>query len=382
MRVLFTFIFLTLFAAALSAQVVLQRDNNLPRENDIIHKQIVSYISPGEKGRNVFWDFSKLNPSDNKYVLTYKRDVEETLIGIEHNTMYKYEYRRDSLFLCGFENPTTRFIYKIPQLIWISPFVYGQQITNYSYGEGIYCENYEFYKAEKSTLAMDATGSLLFSDSDTIHNVFRLHTHTEIIEDLYSKEKLANESKSLITLDSLFVNYPTDSTLLVMDSYRWYKVGYRYPIFEVIESVNRTNGKEISCYRTAFYYPMNEQYYTLDIDPENENMRNIFAYDNQTDIDKEKSELNSKSPTLHYKYVFDHSANEILVNYTLSTASDVEILLFDPEGRQLWASSVVFRQGGQYTESIPLNDINQSIVILRIKVNNTVYGEKIIKSKL
>ena len=127
---------------------------------------------------------------------------------------------------------------------------------------------------------------------------------------------------------------------------------------------------------------MNEQYYTLDIDPENENMRNIFAYDNQTDIDKEKSELNSKSPTLHYKYVFDHSANEILVNYTLSTASDVEILLFDPEGRQLWASSVVFRQGGQYTESISLNDINQSIVILRIKVNNTVYGEKIIKSKL
>ena len=85
---------------------------------------------------------------------------------------------------------------------------------------------------------------------------------------------------------------------------------------------------------------------------------------------------------MHYKYVFDHSANEILVNYTLSTASDVEILLFDPEGRQLWASSVVFRQGGQYTESISLNDINQSIVILRIKVNNTVYGEKIIKSKL
>lgn len=76
------------------------------------------------------------------------------------------------MFLCGFENPTTRFIYKIPQLIWISPFVYGQQITNYSYGEGIYCENYEFYKAEKSTLAMDAIGSLLFSDSDTSEDRF------------------------------------------------------------------------------------------------------------------------------------------------------------------------------------------------------------------
>lgn len=87
MRIISAFIFFTLFVSLLSAQVVLQRDNNLPRDNDIIHKQIVSYISPGEKGKDVFWDFSKLNLSDDEYVLTYKRNAEEALIGIEHNTM-------------------------------------------------------------------------------------------------------------------------------------------------------------------------------------------------------------------------------------------------------------------------------------------------------
>lgn len=380
MRIISAFIFFTLFVSVLSAQVVLLRDNNLPRDNDIIHKQIVSYISPGEKGKDVFWDFSKLNLSDDEYVLTYKRNAEEALIGIEHNTMYMYDFRHDSLFLCGFENPTTRFVYKIPQLIWTSPFTYGKQITNYSYGEGIYCENYEFYKAEKSTLTMDAAGSILFQDGDTIRNVFRLHTRTEIIEDLFSKAKLANKSKSFMALDSLFINYPKDSTLLVMDSYRWYKVGYRYPIFEVIESSNHLKEKEISCYRTAFYYPMDEQFYALEIDPENEIVRNTLSYDDETNTDKEKSD--SEKPILNYKYVIDHSTNELSVNYGLSTSSDVEILLFDPEGKQLWASPVVLRRGGQYTEQIPLNKISQPIVILRIKANNSVYGEKIVKSKL
>ena len=94
-------------AFSLSAQ--LNTSHNQYRAGDVLVKQQVEYVNPGQSGTNKLWDFSKLKSVNDEYTLTYslpplegdsvyilgnirylKKDVSdnELIVGTEHNTMY------------------------------------------------------------------------------------------------------------------------------------------------------------------------------------------------------------------------------------------------------------------------------------------------------
>lgn len=50
----------------LHAQEILSVETNMFRANDTIVKQQVEYKNPGKTGENVFWNFGKLKPVDEK----------------------------------------------------------------------------------------------------------------------------------------------------------------------------------------------------------------------------------------------------------------------------------------------------------------------------
>lgn len=112
------------------------------RCGDILVKQQVEYKSPGQKGNDAFWDFSQQKTINERYELSYIESKDSIIGGQEHQTLYKYLLRGDSLFSYGYENITTTLTYQKPELLLVFPFNYGQTIEDYFYGIGEYCDRF------------------------------------------------------------------------------------------------------------------------------------------------------------------------------------------------------------------------------------------------
>ncbi len=116
MRLLLLPFLLLFISVQVSAQSSLRAFSNLPRSGDCLVKQQVKYKSPGMKGVGVLWDFSEQDIVNDEYKLKYiARTMSlDTIIGVEHRTMYYYQSTADSLLLLGYENPTTLISYRKP----------------------------------------------------------------------------------------------------------------------------------------------------------------------------------------------------------------------------------------------------------------------------
>lgn len=133
---------LVIMFSHLSAQSSLSSFCNLPRLGDRLIKQQVVFKDPGLSGRQVVWDFSKQEPVNENYELKYLalHSGSDTIVGIEYQTMYYYRFRGDSLFLSGFENPTTLIQHRKPEVLLVFPLPYGRTFTDYFDGKGSYCD--------------------------------------------------------------------------------------------------------------------------------------------------------------------------------------------------------------------------------------------------
>lgn len=83
--------------------------------------------------------------------------------------------------------------------------------------------------------------------------------------------------------DSIEWHLEHDSTHLELDIWRWFVEGYRYPVFESINSVTCNLDKRLSHFAVSFYYPIDEQYYDLDYDSKNQERRDKSQKTNYLD---------------------------------------------------------------------------------------------------
>jgi len=96
----------------------------------------------------------------------------------------------------------------------------------------------------------DAYGMMILPSGDTLRNVLRTHTAQTIRQVFKAADSVAVERNSLI------------------ESYKWYSEGYRYPIFETIQTFILADGAKTVNFETAFFFPPQEHYY-LETDQEN-----------------------------------------------------------------------------------------------------------------
>ena len=81
----------------------------------------------------------------------------------------------------------------------------------------------------------------------------------------------------------------------MVDTYKWYAAGYRYPIFETVTTGNlRDNGK-LPYFSTAFYYPPTDHEY-LDNDEENKKIQERLR--SEVSNNDENGNKDSKNPIL------------------------------------------------------------------------------------
>lgn len=385
---LFYIPFLTvLFTVFLSvqAQPQLTPSCNLMRAGDKIIKQQVEYKDPGRSGENVLWDFSRQESIDDHYELRYYAYEDSLFVGQENRTLYKYLLRTDSLFSSGFENRTTLIENSRPELLLIYPCQYGDRYESYFHGNGDYCDNLSITARGKSLTHADAFGIMILPSGDTLRHVLRLHQTRRIIHRMVP-HLLTGPLDSIFNKDSIDFHLLTDSTYLQTDRYLWYADGYRYPVFETVETTTFAYQKAAGSYQTAFFYTPEDQYYDLDSDPENQAKRDEEAQQ-QIRMAEARAKGNaifkggdiSKESILNYNLFKNTDGQTLTVEYCTNTEASVSIQLFDMQGRQLSGTQKSKRPRGFYQENLLLDNFPNGEYMLRIVANGKVFGEKVVK---
>ena len=244
----YIFILIACFVAGSRIAQTSQRlstDRNAYRADDQIVKQQVEYRDPGSSGRALFWDFSMLQPINEKYTLNYSipdSSLMTRLCGTEHNTRYYYLQQHDSLWATGFENSTTLMEYLVPELRMKFPYSYGDTLFSFFSGNGEYCHRLPLkVKGYTRTLA-DAEGDLLLPQRTTVKKALRVHSLRHYTET------------------------GKDSVEMTLDTYSWYAAGIRYPVFESVKTIvskclkkqteyQAASTKDTTVFTTSFYYP-------------------------------------------------------------------------------------------------------------------------------
>jgi hypothetical protein len=251
------------------------------RAEDVIVKQQVSYRDPGRTGANVLWDFSQLTVENDEYELLYSTYNDVVITGTEHLTHYLYTLQNDSLLLWGFDNQTTQLHNIQPEVLLKFPVDYGDSVQSYYYAHGKHGNRLEMEAMGSVETFADAYGMMILPDKDTLKHVLRTRTIKYIAEatrpisdSYYAKLK----EPLFISPDSIGLRLNNDSVLFVVETFRWYEKGYRYPVFETVrswEKYRKNDGNEKNeanekneFLATAFFYPPQEHYY-LDDDEEN-----------------------------------------------------------------------------------------------------------------
>lgn len=284
----------------------------------------------------------------------------------------------------GYENTTTLLENQKPELLLTFPFVYQKRIEGYFFGTGNYCRRLDLTVQGKTVTQADAYGMIILPSGDTLQHVLRVRSLKKIAEKMVPSLQKDSVIAPVIHTDSIDYHLNNDSVWMQVETYRWYADGYRYPIFETMESLTFKDNKPLKHFNTAFMYSPDKHGYLND-DPEN-----LAKLDEQDKADKEAREKSSgnnkyspgrnpdKEP-INYNAYIENGSNQLSVEYNLNQSADVTIALYDMQGRLLVRYPKTTRSSGLYQESISLEGFQLGEYLLRIVVNDIVYGEKIAK---
>ena len=369
---------------SLFARHRLTGNHNMMRPGDEIVKQQVEYKDPGRSGENVLWDFGKLTSINDEYTVSYglppfvtdslllmgkdSIPLEEILIhnyvvAREHNTQYYYRYRNDSLVMLGHQNPTVLMHCYVPIFVTPFPIEYGQKHGGNYAAEGLYCERTPLYIHGNNEIVADAYGMMVLPDGDTIRNVLR----TKSIQNI--TEWTAERSDSLFRSTD---EAEQDTLRMRVETYRWYVKGYRYPVFETVQTFNTVNGIKTQYFSTAFFYPPREHYYLAD-DPDN--LAELFGDGNEDPLPG----LNpNPGDTFDYNFYPNPVSNTLTVEYYIAEPADMTVCLFDMQGILLHNEQKT-QQAGIHATDIDMQNYAKGSYVLKITAGETTVSEVIIK---
>ena len=384
-----TIIFSVLFALssqATFAQEAIQKVTNMPRSSDILVKQQVVYMNPGNSGKDILWDFSGLRFIDHFYSVCYNSlpNNPKTIVGTEHQTRYYYVLSNDSLLVTGYENPTTIMRYDQPQLFLRFPMSYGDSINCFFNGKGRYCEKLDIISYGSSFTVADATGRMILPNGDTLQHVVRVHSKEILSEKSKSLSSFISSHDSVDFVSNSFIKFPyvsiADSDILSIDSYKWYATGYRYPILETILTSNLHENSITPCFSAAFYYPPEFHYYLTNDEPNSKILdklkrEKLFL---QTQ-GKDSINIGLEESFFRYSCYPNPVLNLLTLNFFLKCDAIFSYSLYDMQGKLYQQTDPHKLISNSYSLNINMNNCLFGPYILEIRINGKLYSEKIIK---
>jgi len=333
---------LSIFCLA-SVRGQLRSELNLSRPGDQIIKQQVEYIHTGPNGRDVVWDFSKVNIVNAEYPLIfYRKDANDLtqIIGWEHETQYAYSQEDDHIFLTSYNNKSVEMSFELPELHMRFPLHYGDTLNSQFSGKGRYFRDFEIVSSGKTTIEADASGILIIPGNDTLSNVLRVKRVRE------------------------YENIGVTGTRMILETYNWYAPGYRYPVFETVKSFVIEGNIKKEDYSTAFYFPLSGL--EALIDPDNEAIREESKQDRNILLSC------YVAPTL--------VDSECTLFFELSVNALINIKLCDIMGNTVSLHRHQLQlSAGKHEEKILMIGLRKGYYVVHISANNYTTNQIIMK---
>ncbi len=370
---------LFMVSSSLFAQHSLESRLNMYRADDEIIKQQVEYKDPGRGGENVLWDFSRLTSVNDEYRLSFFEAYNGKLAGMEHQTMYYYTLSNDSLLLWGFENATTKLKNDQPELLLKYPVKYQDHTSCYYHGHGLYCDRLEMDAMGTVETQADAYGMMILPSRDTLKNVIRTRTVKYIAEELKPISDdyyfTLDSVKPMITQDSIDYRLAADSTLIAVETFRWYSKGYRYPVFETVRSwTENTDGTEAPYFGTAFFFPPQAHYYL------EEDAENLAVLEEEGD---EKNEKNEGNVNLWEGLTYNFYPNPVITNLDIEVfmprTGHVKMQLVSRMGLTVWSEDFGVWPAGVHAAPVFMSAFPVGDYVLNMWFDDYLVGEKIVK---
>ena len=326
--------------------------SGMPNESsDSLQKSKIRYFSPGKGGKDRVWDFSrKLGSKESSQVMFYK-DSTGVVSVVEQGKILYYRTTPDSLILFASESSLEKRDYARKKFSKRFPLQYNDSITKRFRCEGVYCGNHPFREVGTTTVKVDANGSIVLAENDTVKNVRRVHTI-----DSYS---------ICMDIDSAALD-TAKLTQVIDERYEWYLPESQYPIIEDVTSTTYLNMNAIGTAKYA-YCNLPEDQVAYYITQEDE--------DATDETDNSFDEVQDEPDIIHYNV--SNNGGVINITYDLDAEATISTLVASHMG-MTYRQRTWNQQAGQgYSMQIDCNGLRHGTYILYLNVNGKIYSEKV-----
>ena len=373
----FAFIFLS-FPQLLLAQTGDAGTEHGLRVGDELSREVVAFDGNRTNGRNVVWDLQEMEVLDNDYKTRYggAEAVPWLVAGYEGITGHQYLTNEDGAYLLARRTTTSHMAYDIPEQVQRFSMHYGDSIMGIyggtgSYGDKLFVREYGHYVTH-----MDATGSIILPDGDTLRHVSRQTTDRWVYADIALADSLQmvyGDSIPVYTEDSIRYHIATDVPMQRVREERWYAAGYRYPILETIECRNATDDQLVS--KATLYYPPSAQENQLAYDEENQMIRNLIARGEYQKEGDTGSDSNTES-IIHYTFSQNQEAGTVTISYSLDATATVRFVLASAMGMVYQTVEQTNAEGAGYSVTLNYNGLPRGQYIVYISAGGQTQAIK------
>lgn len=318
---------------------------------DSLQKSRIRYFSPGNGGQNKVWDFSEKLSSKGSAQVMFLTDSTGVLTVVETGKISYYRTTPDTLILFASESPLEKREYAVEKVSKRFPLEYGDSIGGYFRCEGMYCGNHPFREVGTTTVKVDAIGSIVLAENDTIRDVRRVHTI-----DTYA---------ICMDIDSAALD-TAKVTQIIDERYEWYLPQSQYPIIEDVSSTSYYNMDVLGTTKHA--------YCNL---PADQVSAYITEDDDSTDDEQEGfSDQGSPSPDIIH-YTIETYGKVVNMTYSLDEDASITTIVASHTGMLCKSRQWTQSAGEGYSVRIDCNGLHPGIYILYINVNGKIYSEKV-----
>lgn len=350
------------------ARSQLKRELNLPRAGDELMKEQVVFCEAGETGENQTWNFSNLKLIDDAYIVHFFTRNDWKIIGAENGKLAFLEILGDSLLTGGYETPSNLVKYRQPGLLLRFPLAYGAESNGRYEGRGKHHDRLESVVSGEIRTTADATGSLILPANDTLYNITRVHIRkTENIRHIPISSVFSIDSP---VNDSLFSAVKPE--IITTDTYQWYEEGYRYPVFETIETYRNDLPEKILLSRDAYFYHPAEQAYLP------EDTANQVVLERKQAARKAKI-IEKEGNILSFACYPNPVRDRLEIELTLRQAVAVNVSLWDMQGR-LVKRFPSKSPDTHYRVTMDVQAVPQGYYVVKASAGGEAVSEKVVKN--
>ena len=357
---------------------------------DHVARQQVTYKINDGTGAGLHWDLSDLDVINESSSVEYMEDenVPFGIVSLDNSTRYHYLQSDGHTFLHGYENNLSEVRYNKPELYLSSNMNLGYEekgmLNGYAvYSEKVYSRIYGSYHYQ-----VDAKGTLLLPSGDSLENVTRIHLSKTIgqkyLRHLNSLDslRLLVDSISPYTEDSIKSHLSEDSCLVETNDYRWYAQGYRYPIYETIES--HVKGSKLG-FMTAYYIPPYSQEQLIGEEKSSvKSRKNESSRVRNSDFTTANKLVGiSERKVLSDGSIFDYSLNVSsagIAHIVVSGSKNLKVTcsINSIDGIMLRAHNFETTNSQSLSWDCPLGKSSHRVCVLSLSVNGQTFSDKFV----